>query len=253
MSEQSPKDALAEAFASGILDCLQDFWFSHLEDETHIIVPSAKDINVWFVDKSEEFDESCRDKFGSVLNLILSRQYSANDIVAATNPDSALDWMSLIILLDQMPRNCYRGMGAAKVFNFFDPLALAIALRAKELGIHQRPDVRYRLGYRLWLFMPFEHAEDMQMQEVMIEEQKERFQDVEMLMHGEVDKEDVITASWREVLMRKIEEFGALRSILQKAVDEHYAAIRKFGRFPYRNVALGRSSSQEEQAFLDTM
>lgn len=193
------------------------------------------------------------DKFGSLLNLILSQQYCADDILAAADPASALDWMSLIILLDQIPRNCYRGTEAAKVFNFFDPMALAIALKARELSIHREREVRYRLGYRLWLFMPFEHAEDMEMQELMVEEQKERFRDVEMFMHGETDKEDVNTASWREVLMRKIEEFGALRKGLQRAVDEHYDAIKKFGRFPYRNVALGRTSTQEEQAFLDAM
>jgi len=73
------------------------------------------------------------------------------------------------------------------------------------------------------------------------------------LMHGEVDKGDVNTAFWRGVLMRKIEEFGALKRIMQKAVDEHYDAIKKFGRFPYRNVALRRSSTREEQAFLDAM
>lgn len=60
MSEQSSKDALAEAFASGILNTIQEFWFSHLQDETHIVVPSSKDIDVWFVDKSDEFDQSCR-------------------------------------------------------------------------------------------------------------------------------------------------------------------------------------------------
>lgn len=193
------------------------------------------------------------DKFGYLLNLIFSQQYSADDILTAANPTSALDWMSLIILVDQVPRNCYRGTEAAKVFNFFDPLALAIALKAKELGIHRNLEVRYKLGYRLWFFMPFEHAEDTEMQEMMVEEQKERFRDVEIFMHGEVDKEDVNTASWREVLMRKTEEFGVLRKTMQKAVDEHYDAIKKFGRFPYRNVALGRPSTQEEQAFLDAM
>jgi hypothetical protein len=60
MSNQGGKDVLAEAFASGILNFLQKFWFSHLQDETHIVVPSTKDIDVWFVDKSDEFDESCR-------------------------------------------------------------------------------------------------------------------------------------------------------------------------------------------------
>jgi len=193
------------------------------------------------------------EKFGSLLNLIFSHQLSAEDIIKAANPTSALEWMSLIILLDQIPRNCYRGMEAAKVFNFFDPLALAIALRAKELNIHQRPEVRYRLGYRLWLFMPFEHAENIQMQELMVEEQKQRLTDLEMLMHAEVDKDDADMVSWGEVLLRKTEEFGALRKGLQKAVDEHYNAIKKFGRFPYRNAALERSSTQDEQAFLDAM
>jgi uncharacterized protein (DUF924 family) len=160
--------------------------------------------------------------------------------------------MTLIILVDQIPRNCYRGTSATKVFNFFDPLALAIALKAKELGMHQRREVRYKLGYRLWLFMPMEHAEDMEMQELMVEEQRERFRDVEILMQGTMD-EDEDMRSWRETLVSKKSEFEVLRGIMQKAVDEHYDAIRRFGRFPYRNVALGRLSMQEEQAFLDAM
>lgn len=193
------------------------------------------------------------DKFGSLLNLIFCQQYSADDILAAANPTSALNWMSLIILLDQMPRNCYRGMEAAKVFNFFDPLALAIALKAKDLGIHQKWEVRYKLGYRLWLFMPFEHAEDMEMQKLMVEEQKERFEDVEMLMRGKLVTEGEDMRSCQESLKSKKEDLKALREGMQKAVDEHYDAIKRFGRFPYRNVALGRSSTQEEQDYLDAM
>jgi uncharacterized protein (DUF924 family) len=34
-----------------------------------------------------------------------------------------LDWMSLIILLDQLPRNCYRGDMAGIAYHFFDVLA----------------------------------------------------------------------------------------------------------------------------------
>jgi uncharacterized protein (DUF924 family) len=194
-----------------------------------------------------------RAKFGSLLHLILSQQASAEDILAAANPVSALDWMSLIILLDQIPRNCYRGMEAAKVFNFFDPLALTIAVRAKQLAIHQRIEIRYKLGYRLWLFMPMEHAEDIEMQELMVEEQKERFQDMELLMQGKIVMEDEDVRSCRKVLMSKEKEIEILRGILQKAVDKHYDDIKRFGRFPYRNVALRRTSTQEEQASLDAM
>jgi uncharacterized protein (DUF924 family) len=161
--------------------------------------------------------------------------------------------MTLIILVDQIPRNCYRGMEAAKVFNFFDPLALTIALKAKELAIHLRPEVRYKLGYRLWLSMPMEHAESMDMQEMMVEEQKNRFLDVESLLRGTKEVLDDGTKSCCGILVAKKEELSALKKIMQKAVDEHHDAIRRFGRFPYRNVAMGRVSTQEEQALLDAM
>lgn len=51
---------LTGAFASGILNQLQKFWFAHLADPSHIVVPSTQDLNVWFVDKSDEFDNACR-------------------------------------------------------------------------------------------------------------------------------------------------------------------------------------------------
>jgi uncharacterized protein (DUF924 family) len=194
-----------------------------------------------------------RAKFGSLLNTIFSQQANAEDILAAANPVSALDWMNLIILLDQIPRNCYRGLEAAKVFNFFDPLALTIALAAKELAIHLRSEVRYKLGYRLWLFMPMEHAEDIEIQELMVEEQRERFWDMELLMQGKIVMEDDDARSCREILVSKKREVETLREILQKAVDQHYDDIKRFGRFPYRNVALRRTSTQEEQAVLDAM
>ncbi|KAI4854152.1 hypothetical protein E4T44_00365 [Aureobasidium sp. EXF-8845] len=253
MSDVDKQSALAEAFVSGTLNSIQDFWFSHLADKTHVIVPSIQDINVWFVDKSDEYDDLCRQKFGSLLNIIISQQASAKDILAAAKPVSALDWMSLIVLIDQIPRNCYRGMEAAKVFNFFDPLALTVALRAQELAIHLRSEIRYKTGYRLWLFMPFEHAEDIKMQESMVEEQKLRLQDVELLIQGKVDIGDDGVRFCREVLVSNKEELSILEKALQKAVDEHHDAIKRFGRFPYRNVALERVSKQEEQAFLKAM
>lgn len=274
MYDVNIQSGLAEAFTSGILNDLQDFWFSHLADKTHVIVPSVQDINVWFIDKSDEYDDLCRyvpiaqiisrtlvalqltsssQKFGSLLNIIFSQKASAEDLLAAANPVSALDWMSLIILIDQIPRNCYRGMEAAKVFNFFDPLALTIALKAKELAIHQRPEVRFKMGYRLWLSMPMEHSEDMKMQELMVEEQKQRLQDLQMLIQGKVAMEDDGVRFCREVLVSKKDELSTLKKGMQKAVDEHHDAIKRFGRFPYRNVALGRESTQEEQAFLDAM
>lgn len=192
-------------------------------------------------------------RFGSILDIIISQQASAEEIFTAAKPSTALDWMALIILLDQMPRNCYRGMHAAKVTRIFDPLARAIALRARKLGMHQKPEVRFRLGYRLWFSMPMEHAEDLEMQDLMVEEQKQRFKDMDSLMQDKLNTEDDVALHCRRVLLQRKEEFEVCRSVLQKAVDEHYHAIKSFGRFPYRNLALGRTTTTEEQEFLDAM
>lgn len=54
------KSDLVEAFASGILGSVLEFWFSHLLDPSHVVIPDTEDIKVWFVDKSEEFDNVCR-------------------------------------------------------------------------------------------------------------------------------------------------------------------------------------------------
>ncbi|KAG9520783.1 DUF924-domain-containing protein, partial [Aureobasidium melanogenum] len=253
MTETDPLEAMREAFASDVLSSVHDFWFSHLSDPSHIIVPSIEDLNVWFVDKSDEFDNACRKRFGSILDIIISQQASAEQIFTAAKPSTALDWMALIILLDQMPRNCYRGMDAAKVTRIFDPLARTIALRARKLGMHQKPEVQFRLGYRLWLSMPMEHAEDLEMQDLMVEEQKQRFKDMDSLMQDKLNTEDDVALHCRRVLLQRKEEFEVCRSVLQKAVDEHYHAIKSFGRFPYRNLALGRTTTTEEQEFLDAM
>lgn len=51
---------LAEAFASGVLGLVLEFWFSRLPNRSHVVVPTTEDMKVWFVDKSEEYDNTCR-------------------------------------------------------------------------------------------------------------------------------------------------------------------------------------------------
>lgn len=60
MTETESIKVLREAFAPDVLGSVHDFWFSHLSDLSHIIVPSIEDINVWFVDKNDEYDSLCR-------------------------------------------------------------------------------------------------------------------------------------------------------------------------------------------------
>ena len=68
--------------------------------------------------------------------------------------ESAESALALLILLDQFPRNCFRGSAHSYAT---DGLARHYARRAMEAGFDQEIDS----GLRLFFYLPFEHAEDM--------------------------------------------------------------------------------------------
>jgi mannosyl-oligosaccharide alpha-1,2-mannosidase len=173
------------------------------------------------------------------------------DILAAAAPSSSLDWLGLILLLDQIPRNCYRESQAAIAFNVFDPLVLDIALRAIEEGIpRQDPQLRYRLARRFWFYMPLMHSEDPVVHEKAVSEFKQMASDVEGLTSeqtGADEEEEKVIALLRQ---KKEDAVKFCTGVLRYEVG-HQELISKFGRYPYRNEPLGRKSTPEEQAFLD--
>jgi uncharacterized protein (DUF924 family) len=93
-----------------------------------------------------------------------------------------------------------------------DPLARAVARRAIEKGFHQQ----VALPQRAFFYLPFEHSEDLPDQEHAVG------------LMGATGDADLL--KWAEL---------------------HADIIRRFGRFPHRNAILGRTGTQEEQAFLD--
>ena len=93
-----------------------------------------------------------------------------------------------------------------------DGLARHYANRAIEAGHDQAFDV----GLRAFFYLPFEHSEDLADQERSV-----------ALFEAADDK-----------------------TFMSYAIG-HREAIRKFGRFPHRNAALGRVNTAEEQAWLD--
>jgi uncharacterized protein (DUF924 family) len=119
--------------------------------------------------------------------------------------------LALVILLDQFPRNMFRGSALAFAS---DRRALAVA-RAAVLAGHDR---RLDLPERAFVYMPFEHSE------------------------AQVDQDRCV----RLFLLA----FGKEHEFLRHA-RAHREIIRRFGRFPYRNAALGRDSTPEEVAFLE--
>ena len=112
--------------------------------------------------------------------------------------------LAAIILFDQVPRNAFRGTAEAFAT---DHIALAIARRAVEADLDDGLDN----DKRLFLYMPFEHSED-------LDDQRESVRLMSML--------------------------GDER-LLQFALD-HQDLIERFGRFPHRNMALGRANRKGE-------
>jgi uncharacterized protein (DUF924 family) len=154
----------------------------------------------WFK-KSPAFDAEITARFMEAHFAASRGEYAA----WAATPDGAL---ALLLLLDQFPRNMFRG--SAHSFAT-DPLARSIAEAALAAG-HDRVEAQDMRGF---FYLPFEHSERIEDQDRSVE----------------------LTAWDPE---------------LHKWALIHHDIISRFGRFPHRNTALGRTTTAEEQAFLDS-
>lgn len=157
----------------------------------------------WFA-KSDAFDTAIRDRFAAA-------HHAAAQGDLAGWADSAEGSLALLLLLDQFPRNIYRGSAHAFAT---DPLARAVANAAIAAG-HDR---QVALDLRLFFYLPFEHSEQM------------ADQDRCLALCEALEAEGGESADWAKM---------------------HRDIIARFGRFPHRNRALGRESTEEEIAFLD--
>ena len=120
--------------------------------------------------------------------------------------------LALIVLLDQFSRNLHRG--DARAFAQ-DPYARQCAKQALARG----DDARLLPVQRQFIYLPLEHSEDLADQEKSVE------------------------------LMRSLDAFEETRGIAVWA-EKHRDIVKRFGRFPHRNAALGRPSTGEESEFL---
>ena len=155
----------------------------------------------WF-DKDTGFDETIRQQFLDTYEAAAAGRFSDWE-------QSAQGTLALLILLDQFPRNMFRGDARAIAT---DPLARAIAAG----GIIRGFDAQAPPEMRGFFYLPFEHSEDLADQERGI------------AFHKAIG--DAEGLKWAEL---------------------HADIIRRFGRFPHRNAVLGRTTTAEEQVFLD--
>ncbi|MBU3029980.1 DUF924 family protein [Paracoccus marinaquae] len=177
MSSKSPQD-------------VRDFWFSDA-------------MRPYWFEKSDQIDNQIIRFFGET--------YEAAHAGRLTHwLNSAEDALALCILLDQCPRNMFRGSGRSFESN---DLALRVARQALDRGYDKQVDATARQFF----YLPFMHSEDPEDQDRSV---------------------------------RLYEALGNPHSL--HFAREHRDIVARFGRFPHRNAALGRESSPEEAAFLET-
>src|SRR5690606_212179 len=101
----------------------------------------------WF-NGGTAFDVQCRERFTGAHFAAARREFESW-------MDSADGALALLILLDQVPRNIFRGSGHAFAT---DSLALHYAVRAVDAGL----DLEVDAGLRTFMYLPFEHSEAME-------------------------------------------------------------------------------------------
>ncbi len=179
-----------------------------MTDGQHTIAPEDV-LAFWFSDaakkhwfeKSDAFDADCRSRFGAAVE---AARAGALDDWGETSEGA----LALVILLDQVPRNIYRGTPASFAS---DEKALDVAKDAITEGF----DTATPSDMRNFFYLPFMHSERLEDQDRGIE------------LYATNDINDGLR--WMKM---------------------HRDIIARFGRFPHRNVILGRSSTPQELEFL---
>ncbi|MEG3438425.1 DUF924 family protein [Pannus brasiliensis CCIBt3594] len=176
-----------------------DFWFGKVDSPEY-----GKPRREWF-QKDPVFDDRIRSNF-----LPLYRQAATGALDSWKN--DPLSCLALIITLDQFSRNLFRGKPEAFAT---DELALSHAKHAVE----RRFDRSLLPVQRWFIYLPFEHSENIEEQRRGIELWKS--------LADDPDSAEPIDYAYR-----------------------HLAVIDRFGRFPHRNSILGRMTTPEEEEFL---
>jgi uncharacterized protein (DUF924 family) len=184
--------------------------------------PAARDVlDFWFgTPGSAEFgtDRKLWFRRDDTFDALLRERFGATLATALAGGHD--DWqrtplgaLALVVVLDQFSRNCHRGSPRAFAG---DAKAVQVARRMVETGADLRLPSS---SHRAFVYLPFEHDES-------IESQRESIR-----LFGELERE------------------AGGNGYLDYA-HRHARIIERFGRFPHRNAALGRQSTDEEIAFL---
>lgn len=151
----------------------------------------------------EALDRQIRDRFLDSWKEASEGAYS----LWLTYPSGTLAY---IILMDQFPRNMFRGQ--AQAFSTDNA-----ALEAAKCAVHKGWDLKIDEPARQFFYMPMMHSENL------------------------CDQDRCV-----RLMAMRMPEAGASNLLHAKV---HREVIRRFGRFPYRNEALSRHTTEPEAAF----
>jgi len=188
-------------------DSILHYWFGTSADDAEVIREKSA---LWWK-KDPKVDEEMRQRFEITLEAESQGELESWGKIPRGQ-------LARILLLDQFPRNMYRG--TARAFAY-DERARRLAHEALDQGV----DRKLRPVERVFLYLPFEHSENAQDQAASVR---------------------LFAALLEEVPTTLKQPF---RNFLDFA-KKHKEIIDGFGRFPHRNALLGRDSTTEELEFL---
>lgn len=160
---------------------------------------------------------------GKVVDKEISDEFleDMNDAIAGKLDDWAKTprgRLALILIFDQFSRNIFRNTKEAFAQ---DKMALALCIE----GLKKQDDHTLTLIQRVFFYMPLEHSERIDMQEQSV-------------------------AAFQALADITLPETASVYHAFLRYAVMHFEVIRQFGRFPHRNVVLGRESTEAEALFL---
>ena len=164
----------------------------------------------WFA-PSGQLDRDIEQRFGALPD-------AARSGTLPYRPDDPHDLLAIILILDQFPRQIYRNTPQAFAY---DQQARPISSTMIEKSLFQV----LTPVEQVFVFLPFEHSETLSDQSLSVQ--------------------------LYDTLLQQAPQ--SCQSFLENALDyarRHHSIIKRFGRFPHRNAALGRESTEEEKSFL---
>lgn len=189
------------------LEDLYQFWFKNISLDQNYI---NERMGLWFK-KDDHTDQYMRDTYSPLL-----------EVTSSVNLEELLktpkDYLSFIILCDQVPRNSFRN--TPKSFEFDQ-----LALKATLFGLDHKIDQSLNTIEKLFFFLPLEHSEEINRQKQSLEK-------------------------FKELMDNSPENLKGFSTNLYNYAVKHFEIIERFHRFPHRNSIINRPSTNEELEFL---